>query len=282
VRVIIIRGIDRLLSVGGLLRSVRRFSAEYLRDTRRGMWEEREALADLRLSGRERILDVGCGTGEFTRVLREESGATVVGLDADRSLLDRAEAAGRVLGDATRLPFRDGAFDLVVCQALLVNLSDPGAAIREFARVSADAVAAIEPDNAAVTVESTVEAESRLARRAREAYIDGITTDVTLGDVSDLFGAAGLSDVETRRYDHRRTIEPPYSESAIEGAARKATGERLAEKRATLLSGGLSEAEYDDLRAAWRAMGRDAIEAMRAGAYERSETTPFYVTVGHV
>ena len=246
------------------------------------MWEDREALADLGLPGRERVLDVGCGTGEFTRVLREESDATVVGLDADRSLLDRVEADGRVLGDATRLPFRDDAFDLVVCQALLVNLPEPDAAIREVARVSADAVAAVEPDNAAVAVESTIEAESRLARRAREAYIDGIATDVTLGDVSNLFRAAGLSDVETRRYEHRRTIEPPYSESAIEGAAKKATGERLAEKRATLLAGGLSEAEYDDLRAAWRKMGRDAIEAMRAGTYERSETTPFYVTVGRV
>jgi SAM-dependent methyltransferase len=246
------------------------------------MWDDREALSGLDLSTRERILDVGCGTGEFTRVLREESAATVVGLDVDRSLLSRVETDGRVLGDATRLPFREGAFDLVVCQALLVNLPDPAAGIRDFARVSADAVAAIEPDNAAVAVESTVEAESRLARRAREAFIDGVDTDVTLGDVSGLFEAAGLSGIETSRYDHRRTIEPPYSESAIEGAAKKATGERLAEKRATLLAGGLSEPEYDDLRAAWRGMGREAIAAMQAGTYERTETTPFYVTAGRV
>jgi len=254
------------------------------------MWENREALAGLDLPGRGRILDVGCGTGEFTRILCEESDAEVVGLDADRSLLERAGAdadpapddATWVLGDATRLPFRDGAFDLVVCQALLVNLPDPAAAVAEFARVSRNLVAAIEPDNAAVTVESTVEAESGLAARAREAFIAGVDTDVTLGDVSGLFADAGLADVETRRHDHRRTIEPPYSESAIEGAARKATGERLAEKRATLLAGGLSEAEYDDLRAAWREMGRDAIDAMRADTYERAETTPFYVTVGRV
>lgn len=246
------------------------------------MWEDREALAGLDLPGRDRILDVGCGTGEFTRVLREESEAAIVGLDADRSLLDRVEADGRALGDATRLPFREGAFDLVVCQALLVNLPDPAAAIAEFARVSRDLVAAVEPDNAAVTVASTVAAESRLAARAREAFIAGVDTDVTLGEVSGLFADAGLADVETSRYDHRRTIEPPYSEAAIEGAARKATGERLAEKRATLLAGGLSEAEYDDLRAAWREMGRDAIDAMRSGTYERSETTPFYVTVGRV
>jgi len=251
------------------------------------MWADREALAGLDLSGRKHILEVGCGSGEFTRVLREESGAAIVGVDADRSLLARADARGLdgvtwTLGDATRLPVRDDSFDLVVCQALLVNLPDPGAAIAEFARVSSDLVAAIEPDNAGVAVESTVDAEPRLARRAREAYIAGIETDVTLGDASGPFERAGLSDVRTREHRHRQTVEPPYSEAAIEAAARKATGERLAEKRAELLAGGLTEAEYDALRADWREMGRAAVDAMREGAYEREETTPYFVTVGRV
>jgi SAM-dependent methyltransferase len=261
---------------------VRRFSAGYLEDARRGLWEDREALAALDLPDRERILDVGCGSGELTRVLREDSDATIVGLDADRSLLARADADGRVLGDATRLPFRDDAFDLVVCQALLVNLPDPAVAIAEFARVSSELVAAIEPDNAEVTVDSTVDAESRLARRAREAYIAGLATDVTLGDVSELFERASLSGVRASEHRHRQTVAPPYSEVAIESAARKASGERLAEKRAELLAGGLTEVEYDALRTAWREMGRNAIEGMRAGTYERVERTPYFVTVGRV
>jgi SAM-dependent methyltransferase len=259
---------------------VRQFSAAYLADARRDMWTDREALTGLDLPGRERVLDVGCGSGEFTRVLREESDAAVVGLDADASLLARVDADGRALGDATRLPFHTGAFDLVVCQALLVNLPDPGAAIAEFARVSSDLVAAIEPDNGAVAVDSTVDAESRLARRARAAYIAGLETDATLGNASALFGDAGLSAIRAREHRHRRTVEPPYSEAAIEGAARKATGERLAEKRAELLAGGLTEAAYDDLREAWREMGRAVIDGMQAGTYERIETTPYFVTVG--
>ena len=266
---------------------MRRFSPGYLANARRGMWTDREALAGLDLPGRERILEVGCGSGEFTRVLQEESDAAIVGLDADHSLL--ARAGGRLdggtawtLGDATRLPLDDGAFDLVVCQALLVNLPDPAAAVAEFARVSAGLVAAIEPDNAAVTVESTVDSESRLARSAREAYIAGLETDVTLGDASGLFEAADLSGIDVREHRHTRTVEPPYSEDAIEGAARKARGERLAEKRAELLAGDLTEAEYDALREQWREMGRDAIEAMQDGEYERAETTPYFVTVGRV
>jgi len=261
---------------------VRRFSADYLDDTRRGLWDDREALSDLDLPERERILDVGCGTGELTRVLREESGASVVGLDADRELLALVEPP-RVLGDATRLPFDDDAFDLVVCQALLINLPEPVDAVREFARVSSDAVAAVEPDNGAVAVVSTVDAESRLSARARAAYIDGVETDVTLGAAAaDGFRRAGLSDVTTVRHDLRRSVSPPYSEADLTGAANKANGGRLAEGRETMLASDLSPEAYDDLRSEWREMGRTVVEQMRTGEYEREETVPFYVTVGRV
>jgi ubiquinone/menaquinone biosynthesis C-methylase UbiE len=155
---------------------VREFSADYLETTREGMWaDSREALSDLDLDSRERVLDVGCGTGELTRVLAEESGADVVGADADPRLLAAAsEVAPVVRADATRLPVRAGAFDLVVCQALLINLPDPVEGVREFARASSDLVAAVEPDNGAVTVDSTVDAEEPLARRARERFLDGV------------------------------------------------------------------------------------------------------------
>ncbi|TKX73739.1 class I SAM-dependent methyltransferase [Halorubrum sp. GN11_10-6_MGM] len=302
---------------------MRRFSAEYLEHTRRGMWEDdRDALADLELASRERVLDVGCGTGELTRVLAEEAGAgkggdagdadptgaTVIGVDADPELLAVAREAeqrasgeseqgadhesgrgtdreGRIdylAGGATRLPVRDGAVDLAVCQALLINLPDPTAAVRELARVSGDLVAAIEPDNADVRVASTVDAEERLEREAREAYVDGVETDVALGDrVCDAFDAAGLVDVRTRRYVHEKRTEPPYAEAALRSAARKASGAGLADHRDELVAA-TSEAEYDDLRGRWRDMGREVVDAIGAGEYERVEYVPFDVTVGRV
>jgi SAM-dependent methyltransferase len=247
------------------------------------MWEHRDALSDLQLASRQRVLDVGCGTGELTRVVSEESDATVVGLDADPELLAHADADERVVGDATRLPVRDGAFDLVVCQALLINLPDPQAAVRAFASASADLVAVVEPDNAAVTVDSTVPAEPRLAERARAAYVRGVPTDVGLGaDAADLLADAGLLDVRTTRYDHVRRVEPPYGERALEAAARKATGERLADQRAELAAGGVDGDAYDALRADWREMGREVVEQMQREAYEREERIPFFVTVGRV
>ncbi|GAA0536598.1 class I SAM-dependent methyltransferase [Halorubrum ejinorense] len=274
---------------------MRRFSAEYLEHTRRGMWDDgRDALADLRLPSRERVLDVGCGTGELTRVLAAEasggesgSDASVVGVDADRDLLAVAreesdDRIGYLAGDATRLPVADGAVDLAVCQALLINLPDPTAAVRELGRVSSDLVAAVEPDNADVRVASTVVAEERLEREAREAYVDGVGTDVALGDrVREAFEAAGVTDLRTRRYVHEKRTEPPYDEPALRSAARKASGAGLADHRAELVAA-TSEAAYDDLRGRWREMGREVVDAIDAGEYERVEYVPFDVTVGRV
>jgi len=300
--------------------SVRQFSADYLDRTRRGMWaDSRTALGDLSLSDQERVLDVGCGTGELTTVLVEETDATVVGVDADTGLLtaarDRLDGDERddgdgqsdgderddgdeqsdedgqadrderqesppthpdlAAGDATRLPFPTNSFDLVVCQALLVN------PLREFARVSRELVAAVEPDNADVAVSSTVDSETRLEREARTAFIDGVATDVTTRALSEAFADAGLSRVRTRRYHHEKRVEPPYSEADLEGATRKATGAALAGHE-TELRRALSEDSYDDLRQRWRAMGRAVVDQMRAETYERVEVVPFDVAVGRV
>ena len=261
---------------------MRRFTAEYLETTREGMWEDsRSALADLALDSRERVLDVGAGTGELTRVLRAETAGEVVALDADRELLEHV-AAPRALGDATRLPFRTGSFDLVVCQALLVNLPDPVEALEEFARVSHDRVAVVEPDNSAVTIESTVDGESALAERARARYFDGVDTDVTMGEASDLFAAAGLDVIAVEQYNHERITEPPYSEQALESIRRKASGAGIDTDRETILAGETTPEEFDALREQWRAIGREAVEQLQDEQYRRTETIPFYVTVGTV
>lgn len=265
-------------------RSVREFSAEYLRRTREGMWEDRTALSPLELGSRESVLDVGCGTGELSRVLTEECPGRVVGCDADRDLLSTArDRVPVVAGDALRLPFPDDSFDLVVCQALLINLPDPAAAVGEFARVSTDLVATIEPDNGQVTVDSSVDREPALEARAREAYVEGVETDVELGaDARELFAEVGLDGIESRRYDHERLTEPPYDEAALADARRKATGAGLEDDRATMLAGSMDEGEYDDLRTAWREMGRTVVDQIGDREYRRREVVPFHITVGRV
>jgi len=47
-------------------------------------------------------------------------------------------------------------------------------------------------------------------------------------------------------------------------------------------SGDTDRSEYDRLFTDWRAMGREVVDQMSDREYQRRETVPFYVTVGHV
>jgi len=84
------------------------------------------------------VLEVGCGTGHFTRWL-EHLGMHAVGLDASSAMLQEASSRNGGCywqGDALNLPFGDGSFDLVALITTLEFLTDPGRALREAARVA--------------------------------------------------------------------------------------------------------------------------------------------------
>ena len=99
--------------------------------------EKRIARLLLALSPGDGVLDIACGTGNFTRDFARTVGPTglVVGLDVSETMLARAvrdtRAAGLedrtayVRGDATEIPFRDRSFDAVCCFAALHLFADP-------------------------------------------------------------------------------------------------------------------------------------------------------------
>ncbi len=64
--------------------------------------------------GLRRVLDLCCGTGEQSRMLRQQ-GILAFGIDLSPAMLARAVSkrpqAEYVLGDAARLPFQPGSFD---------------------------------------------------------------------------------------------------------------------------------------------------------------------------
>jgi len=85
------------------------------------------------------LLEVGSGTGHFTRWLARRSGGLVIGLERSMEMLRQAggdERARFVRGDSEDLPFPDGAFDLVVFVTALEFVADPGRALGEAFRVA--------------------------------------------------------------------------------------------------------------------------------------------------
>ncbi len=92
------------------------------------------------------ILDVGCGTGEFTsRVARLFPAARAIGVDLVDASLDLARARCADLGDRVRfargdayeLAFADGAFDFVACRHVLQAIPDAPRVLAELVRVLA-------------------------------------------------------------------------------------------------------------------------------------------------
>jgi SAM-dependent methyltransferase len=84
----------------------------------------------------ERILVVGCGEGLEAAVLGQEFRAAVVGIDLrDDFAPAAAQAVELRQGDATRLEFASGTFDLVYCFHALEHIPDFRRALAEMNRV---------------------------------------------------------------------------------------------------------------------------------------------------
>jgi 2-polyprenyl-6-hydroxyphenyl methylase/3-demethylubiquinone-9 3-methyltransferase len=90
--------------------------------------------------GAVRVLDVGCGGGFLSNALAR-AGHAVTGVDASSTSLavagrhDSTRSVRYVLGDARRLPFADGSFEVVCAMDFLEHIDEPAAAIAEAARV---------------------------------------------------------------------------------------------------------------------------------------------------
>jgi len=87
-----------------------------------------------------RVLDVGCGSGEFLRTLGER-GAVAAGIDPAPGMVARARTLAPLadikIGEAERLPWPDATFDVVTAINALQFADDTINALTEFARVLA-------------------------------------------------------------------------------------------------------------------------------------------------
>jgi demethylmenaquinone methyltransferase/2-methoxy-6-polyprenyl-1,4-benzoquinol methylase len=157
----------------------------------------RATVEALRIRPGDRVLDLGCGTGDLCRLLAS-TGARVTGIDISHGMLLEGKAklrdrAALVLGSAFALPFRDGAFGAAGSAFVLRNLIDLEAAFRGLARV-------VEPGGRIALVDIT-EPRSRSIRRLFDAYF---------GTVAPALGAL-VGKREAYRYLVRSLAQLPPS-----------------------------------------------------------------------
>src|SRR5436190_16415375 len=103
----------------------------YLKFERERTQPVRDLVARIELQNAARILDIGCGPGNSTAVIKNRwPDSVVIGLDQSAAMLERAKKSGLevqwVQGDADADLSHLGSFDLVVANASLHWLPDHG------------------------------------------------------------------------------------------------------------------------------------------------------------
>jgi SAM-dependent methyltransferase len=164
------------------------------------------------------VVEVGCGTGAYTRLMASRLGGEgrAIGVDAQPALLAQAHALARQegwgalvqfgVGEPTKLPLADASADRVFCNSLLWRLRDPVATLGEMRRVlhPGGRALAAEPDGG--LSHSYIPDRARLAeleQRFQECFARGARSqdgyDYDIGRrLPSLFLAAGF--VAVRAY----------------------------------------------------------------------------------
>src|SRR6266704_914556 len=233
------------------IRYLRRSREIYRRFLATKPWIKQMHSAFLGLKPRMKIVDVGCGTGDFTRYLASlvPGKCTIIGVDI--------RAANIRKGDAFNIPVEDGWADLVCCGTLLMHLTEPLKAVREMSRVArkGGTVAAFENAGGFDFVYTPVDERfTKLALRIGESLVDGVRKlegkHFDIGyRLPTIFHKAGLreimAEVQADTYlasDPRRRLEDVRDELTFHLASFKET-KKLHEK--AMIAGGAPKQKID-------------------------------------
>lgn len=89
-----------------------------------------------------RLLDIGCGNGDFFELIKDK-GLELHGVDLAENMVRVARQrygaiAEIILADAENLPYQDGMFDIIICNASFHHYTNPKAVLAQMRRVLKD------------------------------------------------------------------------------------------------------------------------------------------------
>jgi ubiquinone/menaquinone biosynthesis C-methylase UbiE len=160
-----------------------------------------EASPSIDMRAGERLIDVGCGTGNGLLTFHRRFGISGVGVDVSHRMLDvaRAKIEGHDLPielhvmDGECLPFDDGSFDAGVCFEVLEHTPHPARLLSELARVTRPGGPVI------VTTPNTLwEPIHWLAAKLHLHHSEGPHRDVSRREILEGLSTAGLRMVAER------------------------------------------------------------------------------------
>jgi SAM-dependent methyltransferase len=177
----------------------------------------RELIVGGNVGAETRVLDVGCGTGNYAKALTAITGCRISGVEPSAEMRSRAADATTweelVAGRAEQLPFADGQFDLVLTTDVIHHVGDRDAYFCEAARV-------LVPSGKMVTV---TDSHADLARRHPLTSYFPETLAIEIERYPDISilnsemtaaGFAGVRLVETAR-EYEIADLAPYRERAF-------------------------------------------------------------------
>jgi SAM-dependent methyltransferase len=175
-----------------------------------------EAIRRVGITPGQRVLDVGCGTGVFLRLVRGR-GAEPFGLDASEALIEiareRVPEADLRVGEMEALPYDDSSFDLVTGFNSFFFAADLVAALREAGRVARPGAPVViqvwgPPERC------DLEAMKQVARRYVPAPPPDAPPPPRLWEAGVLEGIAGEAGLEPdRAFDTSYAFEYPDEET---------------------------------------------------------------------
>ncbi len=114
----------------------RKYASFYYTDLGKKILEKEAEFISKKLGTAKNVLSVGCGPALIeARAIELNPRMEILGLDNSKEMLDQASDIIKILGDATKMGFKNESFDAVVYIASLEFIEDYRMAIEEAVRV---------------------------------------------------------------------------------------------------------------------------------------------------